>query len=214
MGFLIAKFSPNAFAICIAALIAAVAVSGCASHKNTETSAKPSAPAEQSTNNTASNNAPSAPEAKIHISYAHPNDFLSSLIVTKYSGAENLNSIAASANGNASIIRFQGGVIAWNIAAQKGGLLNDVPMLRKDKLAAVTEVKYGVVPPNFTQLMPELGVPEPLEPYNFYVFMVTRASGSVSYDAVKVNGDGSLEAYDAEPRAGMSYKLCCNVSAG
>ena len=39
------------------------------------------------------------------------------------------------------------------------------------------------------------------------------ASGAISYQVVKVNPDLSLQAYDAEPRAGTSYKLCCNVSA-
>jgi hypothetical protein len=29
---------------------------------------------------------------------------------------------------------------------------------------------------------------------------------------VKVNGDGSLEAYEADPRAGSSFWLCCNLA--
>jgi hypothetical protein len=43
---------------------------------------------------------------------------------------------------------------------------------------------------------------------------VTRASGSTNYEAIKVEADGALEAYEAEPRAGTSFRLCCNLSAG
>ncbi|MGH7933000.1 MAG: hypothetical protein ACREQN_07500, partial [Candidatus Binataceae bacterium] len=53
--------------------------------------------------------------------------------------------------------------------------------------------------------------PEPLEPDHYYIFEVSRGSGSISWEAVKVSADGSLESYVAEPRAGTSYRLCCNV---
>jgi hypothetical protein len=74
-------------------------------------------------------------------------------------------------------------------------------------------VKYGQMPAGFSQTAPDSGPPEPLEPSTYYVFSVTRASGSTSFEAVKVDSDGSLEAYAAEPRAGTSFSLCCNVSA-
>jgi hypothetical protein len=63
------------------------------------------------------------------------------------------------------------------------------------------------------QTIPDAEPPEPLEPDNFYIFSVTRKSGSISYEAVKVNADGSLEAYEADPRAGTSFRLCCNLSS-
>ncbi|MGO8802050.1 hypothetical protein, partial [Candidatus Binatus sp.] len=47
----------------------------------------------------------------------------------------------------------------------------------------------------------------------YYVFQIERQSGSSSYQAVKVQADGSLQAYNAQPRAGSSYLLCCNVTA-
>jgi hypothetical protein len=45
------------------------------------------------------------------------------------------------------------------------------------------------------------------------VFQIERVSGSTSYQAVKVLADGSLQAYNAQPRAGSSYMLCCNVTS-
>jgi hypothetical protein len=45
------------------------------------------------------------------------------------------------------------------------------------------------------------------------VFQIERQSGSTSYQAVKVLADGSLQAYNAQPRAGSSYLLCCNVTS-
>jgi hypothetical protein len=44
------------------------------------------------------------------------------------------------------------------------------------------------------------------------VFQIDRQSGSTSYQAVKVLADGSLQAYNAQPRAGSSYLLCCNIA--
>src|SRR5579863_10034153 len=67
-------------------LIASLAfalIAGCTTHR--ETSAPPDQPA--AADDTVAS-APAAPEAKIHISYAHPGDFLDSLSVTKYSSAD------------------------------------------------------------------------------------------------------------------------------
>ena len=69
------------------------------------------------------------------------------------------------------------------------------------------------MPPHFPQVLPEEGPPEPLDRGVYYVFQIERASGSTSYQAVKVLADGSLQAYTAQPRAGSSYVLCCNVAA-
>ena len=57
------------------------------------------------------------------------------------------------------------------------------------------------------------GPPEPLDRGAYYVFQIERVSGSISYQAVKVLADGSLQAYNAQPRAGSSYLLCCNVTS-
>jgi hypothetical protein len=156
---------------------------------------------------------PPGPEAKIHISYALANDFLTSLVVTKFDSAEEVAAKSAGKDANASIVRFHGGLVVWQIGVQKG-ILGEVPVLGKDKHYAPSEVKYASAPADFTQSIPDSGPPEPLESDHYYVFTVTRASGSTNYEAVKVQGDGSLEAYQAEPRAGTSYRLCCNVASG
>jgi hypothetical protein len=153
---------------------------------------------------------PPGPEAKIHISYSRPGDFLTSLVVTEYASADIVLS-RADKDPSASIIRFDGGVVVWQISLERG-FLADMPMLRRHEVTPVNEVKYGVMPQYFTESTPELGPPEPLQPDHYYVFMATRASGAASYEAVKVNGDGSLEAYQADPRAGTSFRLCCNIA--
>jgi hypothetical protein len=182
-------------------------ISGCASDKGATPAAGSSSGAGQSPDDVP----PPGPEAKIHISYSHSNDFLNSLAVTKYSGAENLPALAAGGKDGASLIRFEGGIVVWQIELDKS-FMSGVPVLgSEEKPEAVKEVKYGMLPKQFTESIPDAGAPEPLESGHYYVFAVTRASGSMSYEAVKVNGDGSLEAYEADPRAGTSYRLCCNL---
>lgn len=154
------------------------------------------------------NQALPGPEAKIHISYSTHGDYLKSLVVTKYSSAD----MIASAPGGASIVRFDGGVEVWRFAYQQG-MFSDLPIGGSTEAYAVTQIQYGVLPAHFVETMPDSGPPEPLEPGHYYVFAVTRQSGSTSYQAVKVNPDESLEGYDADPRAGTSFSLCCNVSA-
>lgn len=195
--------------LAIAVLLIPLLTSGCAAHKTVDDAAGQTvANVPQSTDN-----APlPGPEAKIHISYAHPNDFLGSLTVTKYSAAQTLLTLDAKGGGAASIVRFDGGVGVWQVDVDKS-LLSDVPVLGRDKSYAPSEVKYGAVPARFVQSVPDGGPPEPLEPDHYYIFTVTRASGSASYEAVKVDSDGSLEAYDAQPRAGTSFRLCCNLGA-
>jgi hypothetical protein len=190
-------------------LVLGVAIGACGSHQ--EAAQPTGGPADAAAQ--ASNSAPPpGPEAKIHISYALPNDFLTSLIVTKYDSAEDVATKSARKDADASIVRFHGGLVVWQIGAEKSMLVK-VPVLGKDKHNAPSEVKYANVPTDFTQSMPEGGPPEPLESDHYYVFTVTRASGSTNYEAVKVQGDGSLEAYQAEPRAGTSFRLCCDVAS-
>jgi hypothetical protein len=187
----------------IAALaFATIAIAGCS------TAAKKTAlePAGSQSSDSAP---PPGPEAKIQISYSQPNDYLDTLSLTKYSAADAL-STAAGSGGTASVVRFEGGMPVWQIDIEPG-MFSAMPIGVSSKNYAVSEVKYGKVPPHFVQSIPDLGPPEPLEPDHFYIFSVTRKSGSISYDAVKVNADGSLQAYEADPRAGSSFRLCCNV---
>jgi hypothetical protein len=193
----------------LATIVLGVAIVGCGSQQGAAQPAGGSADTAMQT----SNSAPlPGPEAKIHISYALPNDFLTSLVVTKYDSAEDVATKSAGKDFNASIVRFHGGLIVWQVGVEKS-ILGEVPVLGKDKHNAPSEVKYASVPTDFTQSIPESGPPEPLESDHYYVFTVTRASGSTNYEAVKVQGDGSLEAYQAEPRAGTSFRLCCNVAS-
>ena len=180
--------------------------SSCASGKNK--AAPPPTRAQQ----TSDHGPPQGPDAKINISYSRRGDFLSSLTVTEYAGAETVLSEPGKGSSS-SIIRFDGGVVIWQIGVEKK-LLADVPLLgeRERKPYAITKVIYGKLPANFLATVPDFGPPPPLEPDHYYVFTVTRASGTTSYEAVKVNGDGSLEAYQAEPRAGDSFRLCCDIS--
>jgi hypothetical protein len=178
---------------------------GCTSHQN-------AAPAAVASTSPAAEETPSGPEAKIRISYAHPGDYLSSLTVTKYAGAQPLKTIPTK-DGDAITARFDGGVTVWQFAVEKG-LLTGVPMIgTSEQRYAPAEVKYGDLPAHFVASIPDSGPPEPLEPDHYYIFAATRGSGSTSYEAVKVNGDGSLEAFDADPRAGTSFWLCCNLPA-
>jgi hypothetical protein len=193
----------------IAALALTIAVAGCSAH------AKQAAlqPAASPTPNQAADSAPPpGPEAKIQISYSQPNDFLSAILLTKYSGADVLQKLPADSHGEASVVRFEGGAPMWQINVEPG-MFSEMPLGFSAKTYAIGEVKYGKVPPHFVQTIPDLGPPEPLEANRYYIFSVTRKSGSVSYEAVKVNADGSLQAYEAEPRASTSFRLCCKLAS-
>jgi hypothetical protein len=201
MSTLGARYSPASFCFLLTACLIAA---GCASAKN-------AAVASSTRVAQTSDNAPlPGPDAKINISYSRPGDFLNSLTVTEYSGAETVLAESGKAP-SPSIIRFEGGVVVWQIGVTKR-MLADIPMVGERKSGAVTEVIYGKLPSDFVSTIPESGPPQPLQPDHYYVFTVTRASGATSYEAVKVNGDGSLEAYAAEPRAGDSFRLCCDLA--
>jgi hypothetical protein len=178
---------------------------GCAAKK------KPAPAAAASTADSGQSN-PTAlvPQASIQVSYAHPRDYLKALTVTKYSGANILLTSPAGKNTTASIVRFEGGISIWQINVDKSVLAN-LPLLDFQREYALKKITYGVMPKHFIQTIPENGPPEPLEPDHYYVFEVTRGSGAPSWQAVKIGGDGSLTSYAAEPRAGTSYRLCCNV---
>ncbi|MGH9771175.1 MAG: hypothetical protein ACRD4Q_05700 [Candidatus Acidiferrales bacterium] len=188
----------------LAGLILAAGLGGCAAKK-------PAAPAAAS--DTGDQNAAAAliPHASIHVSYAHPRDYLKSLLVTKYSGA-NILLTSPGKQGSAAIVRFEGGITIWGINVDKSVLAN-LPLLDFQREYARKKISYGMMPKHFMQSIPENGPPEPLEPDHYYIFEVSRGIGPPEWEAVKIGTDGSLTSYAAEPRAGTSYRLCCNVSA-
>ena len=197
-----------------AALVGFAPMAGCATHLKSALATATTPPAQPAPPGPpADDTTPAGPEAKIHISYAHPGDYLATLSVIKYSAADPVTTTpGVNGTGVGSIIRFDGGVPAWQIDDEKG-MFSDLPIGGSKSNFAIPEVIYGNVPAHFTQSTPTGDPPEPLESDHYYVFSVTRASGSISYEAVKVNADGSLEAYAADPRAGTSFRLCCDLPA-
>ncbi len=151
------------------------------------------------------------PVANITISYSRPNDSLDRVVVSKFFGAEVITNMQSRSGRTASVIRFDGGVPIWEIKADRSlaGRITDIGSAGW----AVKQLEYGKLPPHFSQVIPDEGPPEPLDRGSFYVFQIERASGTISYEAVKVLADGSLEAYAAQPRAGSSYLLCCGLAS-
>jgi len=151
------------------------------------------------------------PGATVSISYAHRGDYLASMNVSKFNGAELVETRNLDPQRVASIIRFDGGITVWEIKPETG-VFSKLPLVGSGSKYALKSVTYGKLPDHFAQTTPDSGPPEPLEPGQYYVFAAQRASGAMSYEAVRVEDDGSLDAYEAEPRAGTSYLLCCNLS--
>lgn len=147
--------------------------------------------------------------ATIQITYAKKGDTLGSAKVTKFFGAQVLTNEQTRSGKQATLIRFDGGVPIWDVQANHA-LTARFPGIGHANFAP-KQVRYAKVPPNFVQVIPDGGPPESLERGGFYVFEIERASGARNWEAVKVRGDGSLEAFAAEPRAGSSYILCCGV---
>lgn len=146
----------------------------------------------------------------VQINYAKPNDTLQTVIVSQFTGASVLRTMGEG-DAQESLIRFDGGVPIWKFHANRN-LLNPLNDIGKSPFH-IASVQYGTVPKGFIQDAPEAGPPPPLSPGTFYIFEIERASGAISYQAARVKSDFTIEAYDAEPRAGTSYKLCCNVSS-
>ena len=151
------------------------------------------------------------PVANVAINYRRPGDALARATVIKFFGAEVIANHQRDATKTESVVRFDGGVPIWEFKADEGtfGSLTGVGSAKY----SLTSIEYSKVPDHFSQVLPEEGPPEPLDRGSYYVFQIERASGSISYQAVKVLADGSLQAYNAQPRAGSSYLLCCNVTA-
>jgi hypothetical protein len=151
------------------------------------------------------------PVANVAISYRRPGDALTRATVIKFFGAEVIKNDQRDATHTESLVRFDGGVPIWEFKAEESSL-SSLTGVGNAKYS-LKSVEYSKVPAHFTQVLPEEGPPEPLDRGAYYVFQIERASGSTSYQAVKVLADGSLQAYNAQPRAGSSYLLCCNVTA-
>jgi hypothetical protein len=151
------------------------------------------------------------PVANVAISYRRPGDALARATVIKFFGAEVIANHQRDATRTESVVRFDGGVPIWEFKADEGtfGSLTGVGASKY----SLKSIEYSKVPTHFSQVLPEEGPPEPLDRGAYYVFQIERASGSTSYQAVKVLADGSLQAYNAQPRAGSSYLLCCNVTS-
>jgi hypothetical protein len=151
------------------------------------------------------------PIANIKVSYMRPGDALVRATVIKFFGADVIANHPRDAAHTESVVRFDGGVPIWQFKADEStfGSITGVGAAKY----ALKNVEYAKVPAHFTQVIPEEGPPEPLDRGAYYVFQIDRQSGSTSYQAVKVLADGSLQAYNAQPRAGSSYLLCCNVAS-
>jgi hypothetical protein len=155
--------------------------------------------------------------ATVQIDYSHRDDFLRSVTVTKFTGVSMIQIVPGEEKPGTSIFRFEGGgAPIWQFHADEGvtrELLTAIPLVAAGSKYAVSKLRYGDLPKNFLQDIPEAGPPEPLEAGGYYVFEVDRASGSTSFDAIKIDSDGTIESYEAQPRVGESYALCCNVSS-
>src|SRR5437660_1503131 len=89
-------------------LTACLIAGGCSSSKNAAATSSTRVP------QTSEDAIQSGPDAKINISYSRPDDFLNSVTVTEYSSAETV--LTEPGKGpSASIIRFEGGVVVWQI---------------------------------------------------------------------------------------------------
>jgi hypothetical protein len=151
-----------------------------------------------------------ATPTSIQISYAKTDDTLQSVVVSQFTGAAVLRT-SGQGDAEASLVRFDGGVPIWQFHANRS-VLNPISEIEKAPYH-VTTIEYGKVPKGFEQDTPESGPPPPLDAGGYYIFAITRGSGATSYQAVRVRTDLTIQAYDADPRAGTSYNLCCNVSA-
>jgi hypothetical protein len=150
-------------------------------------------------------------KATVEISYRRPGDSLEFASVYKYSAAEVLTIEPRDSGRTLATVRFEGGVPVWELRASPG-VATRVTSLVGLGGQRIEQLRYGEVPNGFAQISPGSGAPEPLARGAYYVFEVQRSSGSTSYQAVKVRADGTLEAYNAQPRAGSSFVLCCNLS--
>jgi hypothetical protein len=198
-----------------------IGLPGCAAKKQVKAQAPASAqaqageePGAEAPESPSAQATPAPPMATVHIGYAHRDDYLQSLSVAKFTAATVILT-RTQKSGTASVVRFEGGEPVWEIKADRGvsgTLLGHVPGVDENRKYAIDSVTYGKVPKHFVKVEPDNSDPEPLETGKYYIFTVHRAVGATSYQAVRVAFDGSIEGYDAQPRAGTSYELCCNIA--
>jgi hypothetical protein len=192
-----------------------VLLAGCAARKQAKEKTVQAEPAVQSEagQEPSPEATPAPPSVTVHISYARRDDYLESLSVEKFAAATLIPTHGEKAGS--VVVRFEGGEPVWEIAADRGvsgSLLGHMPVVEENKKFALTEVTYATVPKHFTKEEPENSDPEPLEPGKYYIFTVRRASGSIGYQAVHITAGGAIEGYEAQPRVGTSYELCCDVA--
>lgn len=124
-----------------------------------------------------------------------------------------------------SLVRFSGGTMIWRIEpkpvkrtllsrASPFSVLSDIPVANVNGELRVETVAYGKLPRGLIQSLPESGPPDPLETGEYYMVKVERAFGVTSFQVVRLDPGGEIVVYDADPRAGDSYELCCDVSSG
>ena len=190
-------------------LTIAIATQGCSYVKSLWNSGDDSSDLDDAANGNEGEPLP-PPVANVAISYRRPGDALSRATVIKFFGAEVIANHQRDASHTESVVRFDGGVPIWEFKADEStfGSITGVGGAKYN----VKSIEYAKLPEHFAQILPEEGPPEPLDRGAYYVFQIERQSGSTSYQAVKVLADGSLQAYNAQPRAGSSYLLCCNVT--
>lgn len=197
----------------LSALILVVVLSACSARKQRGEKTDQTSSATQSEAEPSAQPTPAPSTVTVHISYARRGDYLESLSVDKFASATLIP--AHEEKAGTAVVRFEGGEPVWEIAADRGvsgSLLGHMPGVDENKKFALTEVTYGAVPKHFTREQPDNSDPEPLERGKYYIFTVRRGSGSIDYQAVHVADDGTIEGYDAQPRAGTSYALCCNIA--
>jgi hypothetical protein len=195
--------APNPLLAVMMALVLVLFMAGCSSKDDSDLNTDDAAEAGEGE--------PLPPtKASVEITYHRKGDTLTRAIVTKYFGAEVIETKQRDPRHTETIVRFNGGVPVWELKADHG-LVSEVSTLGSTSKYIPRRIEYGKLPARFEQVIPEEGPPEPLDRGAFYVFEVERASGSTSYQAVKIEADGSLQAFNAVPRAGSSFLLCCNV---
>ena len=105
--------------------------------------------------------------ATIQIDYSRRDDFLRSVTATKFTAADVIPVAARDEKPGTSIVRFEGGgVPVWQFHADEGvtrELLTQIPLIAAGRKYAVSKLRYGELPTNFLQDIPEAEPPEPLE---------------------------------------------------
>jgi hypothetical protein len=160
----------------------------------------------------------------VHIEYSEKRDFLRSLDVIEYQRAQLLKALYRPGGRERALVRFSGGTTVWRIEPKPVkrtllsrtspfSLLSEIPVADVNRDLRVEAVTYGKLPKGLIQTLPSSGPPDPLEIGEYYMVKVERALGVTNYQVVRLDPNGEIAVYDADPRAGDSYELCCDVAA-